>query len=533
MGIFSRRKRKETRSTLANPSQWLTSIFSGGKAVSGISLTDESAFRFSAYLACIKIISSGVSTLPFITYARTKGGGKRRAFEHPTSELLLNSPNNYQSASDFRESLQGLALSTGNGYAEIVRRGDGRPESLHIISPGIVQGIQFVNGGKDTQYKLTNGKTIPGRDIIHLKGFSNGSLFGFTPIKYGKEAIGMAIAMEQYGAAFFGNGANPNGILVHPNKLTQEAQENLRASFERIHSGSSNANKMMILEEGLQYTQLSADAQKSQLTEQRRFQILEACRMFQVPPHKVAALENATFSNIEEQNIDFVVNTLRPWLVRWEQEINRKLFTPQERGLFFSEHLVDGLLRGNVAARQASYVAGIQNGYYSQNDVRKFENMNPVSGGDVYRIQINTEPLEVNANKQLLPDNKRTEETPEPTGIVKMDILGNYKGVLLDAMGRIVRMETKTIHKKGVEHYPKLRSKMVEILTPHFDHLNSVMEKNVDTNEFVDKYISENREHISNNIQLLETFDNDYVSDVVEEILSRYEDGINNIEEKQ
>jgi HK97 family phage portal protein len=225
-----------------------------------------------------------------------------------------------------------------------------------------------------------------------------------------RNAIGLNIAAEEYGGKFFSNGANPSGILTTPGVIKDP--EKVRSAWSKAYSGA-NAHKVAVLEENLHYERISIPNNEAQFLETRKFQIEEICRIFQVPPHLVASLDRATFSNIESQSISFVVHTIRPWLVRWEQALNRSLFSEKERSDFFVSFVVDGLLRGDYKSRMEGYAIAIQNGFMSPNDVRSLENLNPIPaelGGDLYAMNGNMLPLKdvgAYANKT------KTKEEPE------------------------------------------------------------------------------------------------------------------------
>lgn len=215
-------------------------------------------------------------------------------------------------------------------------------------------------------------------------------------MRLAREAIGMALATEEYGARFFGNGAKPGGVLEHPGKLSKEAQDRLRTSWNEMHQGLSKQHRIAILEEGMSYKQIGIPPEDAQFLETRKFQLNEIARIFRIPPHLVGDLERATFSNVEQQSIDFVVHTIRPWLVRWEQAIKLKLFTPTERRRFFAEFVADGLLRGDIKSRYEAYAIGRQNGWLSADDIRELENMNPLPDdtGKVYLVPLNMVPAD-------------------------------------------------------------------------------------------------------------------------------------------
>jgi HK97 family phage portal protein len=383
--------------TLSNPDRWLVEELGGGKVKSGVVVNEQSALRVTAYLAAVKIISETVASLPLIVYRRIQPRGKERAPDHPLYTVLHDQANSEMTAYQFRETLQGHILNWGNGYAEIERDGAGRVIGLWPLLPDRT----WPERDQETQrlqYRtiLPDGQQIllPSERVLHIPGFGFDGLVGYNPVKLAREAIGMALAAEQFGADFFGNGAKPSGIVEYPGRLSDEAYKRYKEEVQEAHGGLGKQHRLMVLEEGLKYHQVTIPPEEAQFLETRKFQVAEIARIFRVPPHMLGDLERATFSNIEHQSIEFVVHTIRPWLVRWEQAIRMKLLTPAERREFFAEFLVDGLLRGDIESRYNAYAVGRQNGWLSANDIREMENMNPVPGGDVYMVNGNMVPID-------------------------------------------------------------------------------------------------------------------------------------------
>ena len=230
--------------------------------------------------------------------------------------------------------------------------------------------------------------------MLHIPGLGFDGLVGYSPIAMAKNAIGMAIACEEYGAKFFANGATPGGILEHPGTIKDP--QRVRESWQNTFGGSGNANKVAVLEEGMKYTPISISPEQAQFLETRKFQINEIARIFRVPPHMVGDLEKSSFSNIEQQSLEFVKYTLEPWLVRWEQSMIRALVSNSEKAAYFIKFNVDGLLRGDYQSRMNGYAIGRQNGWMSANDIRELENLDRIpaeEGGDLYLINGNMTKL--------------------------------------------------------------------------------------------------------------------------------------------
>ncbi|MHC4697117.1 MAG: phage portal protein, partial [Planctomycetota bacterium] len=360
----------------------------------GETVGPDKALTLSAYFAAIRAISEDVAKLPLILYERMEPRGKRRMPKHPVYRLLHDEPNPEMSSMSFRETLTLHAIGWGNGCAEIVRSKQGRALALWPLDPArvrierddakrIVYIVQPVDGGKEI--------TFASRDIFHLHGLGFDGLTGYSVAHLARESIGGALAAERSGAALFGNGSRPGGVLEHPGVLSDEARMYLRQSWEEKHKGAENANKTAILEQGLQFKPISIPNKDAQWIEAREFMVSELARWLRIPPHKIAHMRDATFSNIESQAREYVTDTLQPWHVRWEQEIARKLI-PARSGLF-AEHLVDGLLRGDTETRFNAYRTAILAGWMSRNEARALENMNPADGLDTFLEPLNTGPV--------------------------------------------------------------------------------------------------------------------------------------------
>lgn len=394
MAICDLLSKGERRSGVANPAQWLIDWVHGERSGSGVSVTPETGLKYSPVWAAVNIISQSVASLPFVVYRRMERG-KDRARTHRNWRLLGEQANPYMDALTFRQVLQGHVLTWGNGYAEIERDGAGRPLNLWPLAPDLVE--PAMKGNRLT-YEVKNrkggsGVVLDPADVLHIKAYSSNGYQGLSPIRQHREAIGLGRAAEEFGAAFFGNGASPGGVLQHPEALNEKARDNLRASWERMHKGLDNAHRIAILEEGMTWQQIGIPPDDAQFLETRKFQVTEVARIYQIPPHMLGDLERATFSNIEHQSIDFVRHTLMPWLRRWELECNRKLFGPWSTN-FFGEFLVEGLLRGDSRARGQFYRELWNLGVLSANEIREKENLNPIAGGDRYWVPVNMAPAD-------------------------------------------------------------------------------------------------------------------------------------------
>jgi len=397
-GLF---KKKEDRAILATPTTWLFNSLTGGATSSGISVNQTSALKFSALYACVRLLSESVASLPLHTYQRTENG-KERLREHPISRMMAASPNKQMSSYSFREVLMGHVLTWGNAYAEIVRDSQGMAIELLPITPDRVR--VDVDSEGTIRYIIDEQITLERDQVFHLAGLGFDGVIGYSPVKLAANCIGLGLAAEQFGATFFSNGARLGGILQHPAKLSQEAADRLRESWSNTYGSSNNVGKTAILEEGMSYAQLGIPPDDAQFLQTREFQVKEIARWYGIPPHLVGSMDAATFGNIEHQQIEYVTHTLRPWLVRWEQELQRKVYMDDN---IFPQFIVDGLLRGDTKTRYDSYKTARESGWLSVNEIRELENLNPIDGGDQYIQPLNMgtvgETEEIDARSLLIP----------------------------------------------------------------------------------------------------------------------------------
>ena len=374
-----------------------------GRTTSGNSVTQRSSMQLTAVYACVRVLSEGVASLPLVTYKEKKDGTKVRAVDHPLYYLLHDEPNPEMTSFSFRETLMMHLLLYGNAFAQIIRNGKGDVVALYPLMPDRMKVDRDEHGHiyyeymkqQDEAATMKTGTVIlKPEDVLHIPGLGFDGLVGYSPIAMAKNAIGMASACEEYGASFFANGASPGAVLEHPGVLKDP--EKVRTAWQEAYGGPHKANRVAVLEEGMKFTPISINPQDAQFLETRKFQIEEIARIFRVPLHLIGDLDHATFSNIEEQSLEYVQYTLQPWLIRWEQAIQRSLFTPEEKKTMFCRFNVDGLLRGNYQSRMQGYSIGIANGFMSVNDVRALEQMDLIpdeEGGNTYMVNGTMTPL--------------------------------------------------------------------------------------------------------------------------------------------
>ena len=422
MGIFS--GLFKSRDKPQNSTSGSSYTFFMGGSTAGKHVNERSAMQMTAVYSCVRILAEAVAGLPLHLYRYTESGGKEKAIDHPLYLLLHDEPNPEMSSFVFRETLMTHLLLWGNAYAQIIRNGKNEVIALYPLMPNKMEVDRDEYGQLYYKYQRSNDEapTMEGSsvilkpcDVLHIPGLGFDGLVGYSPIAMAKNAIGMAIACEEYGAKFFANGAQPGGVLEHPGTIKDP--QRVRESWQSTFGGSGNANKIAVLEEGMKYTPISMSPEQAQFLETRKFQINEIARIFRVPPHMVGDLEKSSFSNIEQQSLEFVKYTLDPWVIRWEQSIMRSLLTPEEKKTYYAKFNLDGLLRGDYQSRMNGYAIGRQNGWMSANDIRELENLDRIpaeEGGDLYLINGNMLPMrDAGAFANITPNDDGKEETPD------------------------------------------------------------------------------------------------------------------------
>jgi len=357
-------------------------------------VTAEAALSYSAVLACVRVIAESVASLPLILYRRRSDGGKERAADHRLYRLLHDAPNDFMSSFAWRETMMLHLLLWGNAYSQIVRDDVGRVISLWPLDARRME-VVAANGGIFYRYRDARGslRDLPREQVLHVAWMSADGIRGISPLSLAREAISLGLTLAEYGSQVFRNGARPGGVLKHPGSLSEQAYQRLKQSFEEQYSGVANAGRTIILEEGMTWERISFPPEDAQFLQTRKFQITEIARIYRVPLHMINEMERATWGNVEHMALEFVQHTLRPWLVRWEQAINQQLLSTDERDQLFVEFLIDGLLRGDIESRYRAYAIGRQWGWFSINDIRAKENMNPVAGGDDYLSPLNMQVI--------------------------------------------------------------------------------------------------------------------------------------------
>ncbi len=393
-GLFGRRV------SLKDPVKWVVDWWGGPESATGVNVTTTTAMQLSSVFGCVKILRETIGSMPLIMYERIKTG-KQRAFEHPLFNILRYSPNPEMSARQWLATVMGHLGLRGDSYNEIVFDQGGRVKELWPLTPQRVTLTRIkrsdgISGALQYEIDLPGGGIayLAPENMLHIRAFSDDGLTGMSPIEAGIEVVGLGIAAQTHAAKYFANDATPGGFLEHPGNLSQPAQDRMRKAHEQEHMGVGKKFRLKILEENMKWKQGGISAKDSQLLESRKFQVEEIARLYRMPLHKLQNLDQASFSNIEHQSIEFLSDTIYPWLVLIEQEILLKLLTPIERKIYFPEFLIAGILRADIKTRYEAYAIGRQWGWLSADDIRRMENMNdlPDKQGAMYLVPMNMIP---------------------------------------------------------------------------------------------------------------------------------------------
>jgi len=383
LGRIFRSSPENPSTSLSNPAAWLTGLF--GTSKTGVQVSEDNALTFSAVYAAVRVISETIASIPLNVY-RYDGETREKAIGHPIQQLLAETPNAVSSSFTFREAMAANLVLHGNAYAKIEINAAGRPVSLTPLNPMKVE-VKVVEGEK--VYVFADKTTYLDYEILHFVGLSFNGLTGKSPLAIAREAVAIGLAAQEYGARFYSNGANTGGVITAPGRLSAEAIQRLKASWNRANSGLSASHGTAILEEGMKYDKIGLDPEAAQFLQSRKFQVNEIARIFRIPPSYLADLDNSsTRANVEQQAIGFVRDCITPYVRRMEVELNRKLFREDEAN-YYAYFSMDGLMRGDTQARYNAYAIGRQWGWLSVNDIRDLENLNPVEGGDVYLQPLN------------------------------------------------------------------------------------------------------------------------------------------------
>ncbi len=418
---------------------FLRGITSLMPVASGVKVNDDTAMNYSACWRATRLLSETTAGLPLLVHQRVKDKGSPRAPSHPIYGMLKETPNPLMTSFSFRDTLTGHLINRGNGFANIQRAG-ATPVHLWPIHPSRIEIV------RDDDHRLVylvhnnDGKpfAVAASDMIHVTGpVSGDGITGKGVIEQARETIGFGIATERYGATLFGNGARPSSVLTVTGILDDDAAKRMRASWVETYGGP-DGERVAILEQDTKYQAIGTTPEDAQFLQTRQHNITEIARWYGVPPHMLFELSRSTFNNIEHQGLEFLIYSLMPWLIRWEQELNRKLLSPVDRGNgFFIKHEVKGLARGDMKSRFESYAIGKQWGWYNSNVILGLEDMEPIgTQGDVYLVPMNMTPA--HRIDEVVDAQMRKNEPPAK---LAKQLKSLKQTVLLDGRGHVEKVE--------------------------------------------------------------------------------------------
>jgi HK97 family phage portal protein len=402
MGSLTQRftEKRNFSSSLDQPAGWLISLLGGSTTQSGVQINEFNALRISAVFACVRVLAETMAAMPLDLY-KTQAGKNSIATDHPIFSVLHDHSNEEMTAFQFRESLMTHLTLWGNAYAYIQFNNAGYIDSLWPLMPWSTYPWRDEVTGKLVYYTTIPGtgelKVLPKEYVLHIPGLSYNGITGLSVVGLMRESLGITAASEAFAARFFGNGTNIGGVLTHPGKLSKEAKDRLRNSFDSMYKGLDKSHRVAVFEEGMKYEKFGMPLTDAQFLESRQFQVTDIARMYRIPPHMIGDLSSSTNNNIEHQGREFATNTMMPWCVRWEQVMNYKLLAPNQRKKYYTKFDMDELLRGDLLSRYQAYSAGINNGFLNPDGVCHKEDMDPLPNGQgqTYRWPLNTIPADM------------------------------------------------------------------------------------------------------------------------------------------
>jgi len=457
----------------------------GPTTAAGVAVSADSALKVSAVYACVRLISTGLATMPFIVYQRQADGGRTRAEQHPLSDILRYQPNRWQTAFDFISMMTGHLLLRGNSYAYILPGPRGAVDELIPIHPDLVT-VEKVSTGLRYQVTQADGTKKPFEDyqIFHLRGLSLDGICGLSVISYARESVGMAMAAESYGARYFSQNAVPSAVLVHPGKVNRDGRERIRDEWQADMAGLDNAHRVAVMAEGIEVKPVGMSNEDSQFLQTREYQVEDIARWFGVPLHMIQSTSKTTSwgTGIESMNLGYKTYTLLPWARMWEQATLRDLIIATRA--YYAEFLFDALERGDLASRTAYYAAGRQGGWLSTNEIRRMENMNPIENGDVYLQPLNMAPA--GEDEDEAKDEAKDED--QGAGDRESGDRGqraeHYRAILAEAAGRVVRKEiaalTRAARRAG-DDFEAFEGEVNEFYVTHADYVAQTLRMPIST----------------------------------------------------
>jgi HK97 family phage portal protein len=426
------------------PSNFSRGLAGGGVAYTGEPVNTDTALRVSAVYACVKVLAETLATLPLKIYRRIPGG-KQEAPEHPLYELLHDQPNAWQTAFELIELMMGHCALTGNAIARVVPGPRGAVDS---IEPLVGKIEVFQREDMRLQYEFTpdgGAKETLGPDqVLHVRNWSFDGLVGMSPIALAVDTIGRAIAQNKYAGSLYRDGTVPHGILTTEKKLGPDARRELAKEWEDGHRGAAKSGRVAVVDQGLDWKSTAMTAEDAQMIEAMKFSISDIARIFRVPPHLIADLDKATYSNIEQQDIGLTKHTMTPWCKRWTLAIRRDLIVEKQE--YVAAFLLDGLQAGDIKTRYMAHktaLGGVP--FETVNEVRRKENLNPVLGGDEVVLPLNvTRPSDRDRGDKPADDDD-SDKAPDDEQPGGGDASAAIAVLAEDVAGRIARREVKAL----------------------------------------------------------------------------------------
>ncbi len=434
MGIFQgiRNALSIQGDTLANPSGWLSRLLAFTETASGIAINEETCLAVADFYKCDRVRRETIAALPLKVY-KSLDRGREEAKNHPLYFLLHDEPNDHMTNFTYIELLVSNLGVWNRHYSYIERNKMGRIVALWPIRPDMCR-LEIVDGQMWFHARRLNGPEMKFWDdeILYIPGPSREGYFPYRPVMQKREALGLAKAMETFGAKFFGNGSHSGGFLEHPGQISKEAAQRLKEQFEEKHSGLENAHRLAVLEEGMKFSTNTIPPEVAQFLQSREFQRGEIAGLERIPPHKIGDLSRSTNNNIEQQSLEFYTDSIAPWLERIEQAMNRGLLLPAEKGKFFIEFDADGMLRADTKAQTEYFTAMFQVGAMSENEIRLKKNMPTIPGGDRYYVPLNMVP--VDKIDAMYDDKGKIDPNSAPLQAIRRTNLRFFR----DVTGRVV-----------------------------------------------------------------------------------------------
>lgn len=516
----------------------------GPQTLAGVSVNEHSAMSYLAVWCCVNRISTDVASLRFQTYEHLPQGGKAAAKQHPTYNVIHHSPDGIRSSHSYWQAKLSMALRWGNSFSVIDWSNGGDVLALHLLPSDRMQPV--MRAGR-LIYDFLGCEGFPAKpyrpyEILHIRGMSADGILGYSPIAVARQNIGIGLSADLTTASYLGLSSKPSGVLQHPGKLSQQAKNELREEWDLLTGGPTNAGRVPVLQEGMAFNPFSLPAPDQNFIATRKLEMENICRLFSCPPTKAGIYDHATFSNLEQSDLDYVQMAVKPWADAVCSECNLKLFHGDERGRLFIRPNYMELVKADLPARTSYYVAGRNNGWLNDDEIRDGEDMNPLPNnlGQTYLTPLNmmpTERLGEWIDAQIAAQNAKqtapTEDEPvDSIGSPKQDnssSVAAVRAVVAESLGRAIRRETTAVRraarKPGFsdwlnQFYSQHRSYMSKALLPAITALNSVSGAWVQPQNIAEKWVEESRSELA---ALAGAIHSDELPRAVEDLCSRWE----------